>query len=90
MKITVTQEHIDKGIREDCTACPIALALRERGFDKYSVGRYAIYPNWGRRGAVGLSRAAVRFTREFDQGLPVQPFSFNLPGLKLKRSDECY
>lgn len=29
MKIAVTQEHIDKGDRQNCRECPVALAAKE-------------------------------------------------------------
>jgi hypothetical protein len=28
--VNVTQSHIDRGIRHDCKACPLALAINER------------------------------------------------------------
>lgn len=45
MKISVTQEHIDKGQRMDCCLCPIALALQEAGYPDVYVGNPKVVLN---------------------------------------------
>ena len=37
MKISVTAEHIAKGERDSCTACPVALALIDAGVESPEV-----------------------------------------------------
>jgi hypothetical protein len=41
MTITVTQEHIDKAWKDrskvSCINCPVALAIRDKGFDRVKV-----------------------------------------------------
>lgn len=38
IKVSVTQKHIDEGVKSDNKTCPIALALKELGFKNPSVG----------------------------------------------------
>ncbi len=37
MKVTVTQEMIDKGIPGDCSDCPVALGFLALGYDGVSI-----------------------------------------------------
>jgi hypothetical protein len=78
MTIHVTQEHIDKGLKS-CGGCPIALALRDAGFNDVVVfQRRFIYD--ARRGSPShtLPPEAREFIEKFDKGRTVQPFSFEL------------
>lgn len=79
MKVKVLQHHIDAGTRGNAGKCPVALALGEY-FPEVTlirVGHWSlvvdneswVYP----QGSV-LSD----FTRSFDDGLPVEPFEFEL------------
>jgi len=79
----VRQEHIDKGIREKCGSCPIALAINEHLVDgvisnvRYSrvdLVKNEVYLVEELR----LPPEASRFIRSFDNGEQVQPFSFEL------------
>lgn len=90
MTITVTQEHIDKGIAWRADSCPIALALREQVGPGYRVGRDSIYfgGTLGARRIVDLPGQSRQFVKSFDnEGAgAVQPFSFdveleNKPGI---------
>ena len=36
MKVSVTQDHIDKGIQREANCCPVALAISEMGFENCS------------------------------------------------------
>jgi len=87
MKITVTQEHIDRARDHQslsgfsvCTQCPVATALREH-YPNASVGK--MYTG----AVIFLNDLAeeieieevTEFVRAFDAYLPVQPFSFELP-----------
>lgn len=77
MKIEVTQEDIDAGIQQRCYDCPIARALNRHSGKSCRVDGFGV-----RIPGVGdypLPPSAMIFASEFDQGLPVQPFTFELP-----------
>ena len=40
MKLTITAEHVNKGIPNNSTACPTALALQDLNYPAVSVGTY--------------------------------------------------
>lgn len=77
MKISVTKQHIDAGIKLDACSCPLALALSDAGFPKPVVdgeqveiaGEFGLFP---------LPEVAQQFVSDFDHGLPVAPFDFEL------------
>lgn len=78
IQVEVTQEHIDKGTSADCYACPIALAMTELGLENVMVdtgtfcyGRF--YLGYSTPGIEAQS-----FISKFDDGEPVQPFTFPL------------
>ncbi|WP_420431480.1 hypothetical protein [Candidatus Poriferisocius sp.] len=79
MKIEVTQDHIDTGLRRNCHQCPVALAISD------------VFP--GSRVNVGgvdvdivqpdfteiyfcLPEKVEYFIMHFDRGLTVKPFTF--------------
>lgn len=83
MKIKVTEKHIANGLRDDCTNCAVALAMKE-ALPKFN----QIYV--GTRGATGHSRGWIAFHKplpeevtefiiSFDRGESVEPFEFELP-----------
>lgn len=75
MKISVTQKHIDRGIRENMRSCPIALAIRERIGAEVSVG--ANYAHCPGKGVWWMLPIKINdFIREFDRGIEVKPFTF--------------
>lgn len=82
LKVNVTQEHIDKGVRYHSDICPIAWALR----DALSVGCCGVVvraseATWfedGCRHHAWLPCTAQQFVVEFDNGQDVSPFSFEL------------
>ena len=85
MKVEVTQAMIDEGKRDNCRACPIALALiRATGEAEVSVG-------WGQARIgrsfspdcrfVSIPHEACLFIAAFDQGQEVAPFSFEAKGV---------
>jgi len=78
MKIQVTEEHIEAGVREDCYLCPIALAIKEQvEIKSVSVASVAnINYMSGTRKVYKLSRAAINFIERFDGGKKVKPFNF--------------
>lgn len=79
-RVDVTAEDIAQGEPRKCVKCPIALALRRTleqslvgvgGHDAVMVGKHGVT-------SVELPSMAVRFIADFDDGKPVQPFSFAL------------
>lgn len=76
MTITVTQSHIDRGVRKSSCQCPIAQALMSAGFRSPTVHRFGIY-HVGPR-VIEPPQEARNFMSAFDAGTPVQPFSFEV------------
>ena len=80
MEIHVTQRDIDRGAGSYADACPITLAVRRRlvlpwggvitGVDQVTMVRTT---EWVR---APLPQEARDFVKEFDEGSPVQPFTF--------------
>lgn len=76
MQIHITKECIFKGTPQSASSCPIALALK------------SIFPNrsitvtkWiglNHRYCIDHTEETHRFMSDFDDGKPVQPFSFRL------------
>jgi hypothetical protein len=81
--ISVTQEDIFLGEVGDCCECPAARAVRRAfpGCIGASVGPFAIFVSriGGRVQQWPASQELREFMRAFDDGEPVQPFSFDLP-----------
>ncbi len=81
MKITVTQEHIDGGVKDSPWACPIARALPRApaGYD-YEVFEDRVHLWSSREGArySYLPEEARLFVAKFDNGEAVEPFEFEL------------
>lgn len=78
MRIEVTQKDIDRGKPCDDSMCPIALAIKRQIRRRVvNVTRSRVNLAHGR--IIGLPKEALVFIEWFDDGLPVQPFSFDLP-----------
>jgi hypothetical protein len=85
MKITlkITQEHIDKG-QLTCTHCPIALSLKDMGYNFPWIEEWGIYiyPDTKYTFAdyrnVELPDEVIDWIRDFDMSLPVTPVEFEL------------
>lgn len=85
MTINVTQDHIEAGFPDNCHNCPVALALNRATGHKWTVEReYAGLMN-SKTGTLMYPEVRVifplsvrEFTRNFDQGNPVSPFSFEI------------
>ena len=77
-RVSVTHEHIEKGLLKSCTLCPIALALRALG-DQYSyvVGDRYLY-NIHQEIVALLPEEARAFIVRFDAGDYVEPFEFEV------------
>lgn len=82
MKLTVnvTQQHIQKGTRNDCRRCPVALALNEQ---HPCENGWRVSWLYARRDpsvlGAKLPENAQRFVTKFDDGKRnVEPFTFDL------------
>ena len=84
-KVSVTQEHINKGIPRFSWRCPIALSIAEHiafltdvsGVFVNTYGATVILPKkvlWSK----SMPYRAAKFIRDFHAGKPVSPFSFNV------------
>jgi hypothetical protein len=78
--ITVTQEDIDTGERDDCNRCPIALAA-----GRVLGGKVIVDDDWIISRAdfndsdfYALTDEARQFILRFDAGEPVSPFTFEV------------
>jgi hypothetical protein len=80
VKISVTQEHIDKGERWSFHSCPLALAVTEASGNLAGVGTESIYPNWDKIGLTKITMPAevANFRSRFDESSPVEPFEFEI------------
>lgn len=79
MKITVTQEDIDKGLPNRCYECPVSLAV------KRALGARDVSVSWtitahvdGEILKFNKTDPITRFVAAFDARQPVQPFEFEL------------
>lgn len=77
MIVSVTQEHIDQGVRGDCSKCAIALAIKDIPEFKNEqvevdggihIGGQAYY----------MPDRAIDFITRYDAGLRCVPFTFEL------------
>jgi hypothetical protein len=81
--ITVTQDHINKGVKQDCWSCPIALAIQDAmpgvicaEVLNPDLGFATIFGDDGDCGEALLPDPARHFIAEFDNGQTVHPFAF--------------
>lgn len=75
--ITVTQKHIDTGVRIDPIKCPVAKAIRAAGFKNVSVGGTVCFgKNYSKSAA--LPKRVCNFITRFDREKAVKPFTFRL------------
>lgn len=83
MIVHVTAEHIAKGWRCDALYCPVAFALHAAGLPRVSV--YTRLPDcvilaYQGRQTIRLQDAELhRRIDDYDEGGPMEPFSFTLP-----------
>ena len=82
LEINLKQCHIDKGQRAECTRCPGALALLEQVQDIESIDvddvRVVFFTPMGKRVRVETPVELQKFIIDFDDGKPVQPFTFKI------------
>ena len=81
MLIRVTQEHIDKGVRDDCRQCPVALAIQEATKSIVDVlpmyCQFTYISDWPGK-AVNLPIEVTEFIKGFDSEGFGLPFTFEL------------
>lgn len=77
-RIEVTQEDIEKGKLGECSACPIALAMRRATGKPFEVGTDIYWLGFDLRSERMLPPEAALFVSDFDDKKPVQPFSFEI------------
>lgn len=81
--IEVTQEDIDNGLSNDCRHCPVARATM-RGIPlvhgvSVRGANVTLYPSFSAAGCkAALPTKAKHFIVDFDAGLRVLPFAFDL------------
>lgn len=87
MVISVTQNHITRGRRNNCYSCPIALAIIDAtGCNKVVVNEDSVYYSYYEEDGTHrgfyhrLPRSAMKFVKEFDEseGEACRPFKFKL------------
>lgn len=92
MKIEVTAEDIQNGTPNEMGCCPIALAVRRAtgkpyvsvGAKNVEIGTFTQYTENGTKLGGGpenrldLPNEATLFILDFDSGVTVQPFAFDL------------
>ena len=80
LTVNVTQDHIDKGARKEAYDCPVSLALGEAdpGSDWCVSTRHIMRETGTHVGFIDPPATVSKFVRRFDNGDPVQPFSFEI------------
>jgi hypothetical protein len=76
IRVNVTYNHIDKGIAGDPGLCPIALALRDKGYKYPSVGHILV--SGLRERSIRMPREVIDWINDFDSDILVEPISFEL------------
>jgi hypothetical protein len=76
MIIQVTQSHIDAGVRGSATSDPVALALKDAGWEKAYVNVFGIQRGPEKR--YPLPEGMWKFMYDFDNGILVFPTEFEL------------
>jgi len=73
-EITVTQWHIDHGVKGLCAYCPVALALHDAGLFG------TVQDTWLTIGGKNYASPieVESFVFDFDHSFPVEPFTFKL------------
>jgi hypothetical protein len=81
MNITVTQDHIDKGVVSSCALCPVSLALLAIGYEQVTVFLHLcsfLSKAEGKIFHCKLPTIVTDFIVKYDKREPVSPFSFQL------------
>lgn len=85
IKVKVTDEDIDKGVRHDCDWCPVARAVKRALYGKpgdalipdgpVKVNKFRIEIDGGRMVA---PPSVLKFVEDFDSEEAVSPFEFEI------------
>lgn len=84
LTVTVTADHIERGMPFLCTACPVAMAIEDALGDRCNYSP-SVYPHtlilWadGGRTVIPTPDPVRAFVESYDDGRSVQPFTFTLP-----------
>ena len=78
MKIQVTQDDIDHGRSGDCNFCPVARAVKRATHLDLGVRVTIGYVYLGNLVNFQLLSKVADFVYDFDVGMPVKPFEFEL------------
>jgi hypothetical protein len=80
MRISVTQHHIDIGVRGSCSSDPIALAMREAGLEKPHAGpSYLTWRKDFKDYSVETPADVIQFMETFDNSPEsAKPFEFEV------------
>ena len=78
MLIEVTQEDIDHGIRNDCTECPVALAIKRASGNWFGVIVLVLNGICVRGRTYRTPRQVAQFIQAYDRGESVGPITFTL------------
>ena len=80
-RIKVLQKHIDYGTAGSTIFCPIALALRAKGYKNVDVDDLEVrlcVKRSSKRLYANLPRRAKTFIEKYDNGFKVSPIKFDL------------
>lgn len=75
--INVTEEDIKKGEKSCMSGCPVAIAARRATGRKVRVSINYLFYEFGLR-EHALPHEVSNFVCDFDNGLPVQPITFEI------------
>jgi hypothetical protein len=79
MKITVTQEDIEQGRKNEPYTCAVARAFLRAGVDHFGVmGERVMVANLGHLVSLLLPRSVRKWILDFDAGKFVVPFTFDI------------
>lgn len=78
--VTITQDHLDRGVPDDACNCALALALKD-AFECECAVQYSGIRLWGggRYGIVPMTIEVEEFIGLFDTGFKLKPRTFYLP-----------
>lgn len=78
--VSVTKDHIKKGVKSEKDCCPMALAMKDAGCKDVIVDRTAMFfrETNGDENAIVLPDDVKRFVDDFDRGMKVKPITFKL------------
>ena len=79
MRIQVTQQHINSGLRGSCSGDPISLAMKDAGLQKpWASTDHLAWRQEFRDYFAPVPENVLQFMIDFDNNREVQPFEFVL------------